>query len=97
MTAPRETDYVLGTHADEVARLGLQHRVWRSVVTECWERVGLTNGWRVIDVGAGPGYATADLAEIVGPGFAVFVEMLNLTLRKRAKSVVKLHNPPPAI
>ena len=53
MTARGESDYVLGTHADEVARLGLQHRVWRSVVTECWERVGLTNGWRVIDVGAG--------------------------------------------
>ncbi len=71
MTAPRESDYVLGTHADEVARLGLQHRVWRSVTAECWERVGITHGWRVIDVGAGPGYATADLAEIVGPSGAV--------------------------
>ena len=61
-----ETDYVLGTHDEEVARLGLQHRVWRPVVTECWQRVGITDGWRVIDIGAGPGYATADLAEIVG-------------------------------
>src|SRR3954471_3621912 len=67
MSAARETDYVLGTHDDEVARLGLQHRVWRSVVTDCWMRVGITHGWRVIDVGSGPGYATADLAEIVGP------------------------------
>ena len=66
-----ETDYVLGTHDEEVARLGLQHRVWRSVVTDCWERAGLTRGSRVIDVGAGPGYATADLAEIVGPTGAV--------------------------
>ena len=64
--AADDSDYVLGTHDDEVARLGLQHRVWRSVVTECWHRVGITHGWRVIDVGAGPGYATADLAEIVG-------------------------------
>ena len=24
-----ERDYVLGTHDDEVMRLGLQHRVWR--------------------------------------------------------------------
>ena len=30
-------------------------------------------------------------------GFAVFVELLNLKLRKRAASPVKLHNPPPAI
>jgi ubiquinone/menaquinone biosynthesis C-methylase UbiE len=67
MTDKGDADYVLGTHDDEVARLGLQHRVWRPVVTECWQRVGITHGWRVIDVGAGPGYATADLAEIVGP------------------------------
>jgi ubiquinone/menaquinone biosynthesis C-methylase UbiE len=66
-----ENDYVLGTHDEEVARLGLQHRVWRDVVTECWRRVGITEGWRVIDVGAGPGYAAADLAEIVGPTGAV--------------------------
>ena len=67
----READYVLGTHDEEVARLGLQHRVWRSVVTDCWRRVGITHGWRVLDAGAGPGYATADLAEIVGPAGAV--------------------------
>lgn len=70
-TEKGETDYVLGTHDDEVARLGLQHRVWRSAVTDCWQRVGITHGWRVLDVGAGPGYATADLAEIVGPTGAV--------------------------
>lgn len=70
-TKSGETDYVLGTHADEVERLGLQHRVWRDVVTSCWHRVGITHGWRVLDVGAGPGYATADLAEIVGPTGAV--------------------------
>lgn len=71
MTTKRETDYVLGTHDEEVARLGLQHRVWRDAVTECWHRVGITEGWRVLDIGSGPGYATADLAEIVGPSGAV--------------------------
>jgi ubiquinone/menaquinone biosynthesis C-methylase UbiE len=71
VTTRNESDYVLGTHDEEVARLGLQHRVWRPAVTECWQRVGITHGWRVIDVGAGPGYATADLAEIVGPTGAV--------------------------
>src|ERR1041384_6712851 len=70
-----DADYVLGTQEEELARLGLQHRVWRPVVTECWQRVGITHGWRVLDVGAGPGYATADLAEIVGPtGSVVGVE-----------------------
>jgi SAM-dependent methyltransferase len=61
-----DRDYVLGTHDEELARLGLQHRVWRPVVLDCWQRAGLTMGKRVLDVGAGPGYATVDLAEIVG-------------------------------
>jgi SAM-dependent methyltransferase len=73
MSADR--DYVLGTHDEELARLGLQHRVWRPVVLDCWHRAGITVGSRVLDVGAGPGYATVDLAEIVGPtGEVVAVE-----------------------
>jgi SAM-dependent methyltransferase len=61
------SDYVLGTSAEELDRLGLQHRVWRPTVLDCWRRAGITSGSRVIDVGAGPGYATMDLAELVGP------------------------------
>jgi SAM-dependent methyltransferase len=61
-------DYVLGTEADEIERLGLQHRVWRSRVLEAWARAGIGEGHTVIDVGAGPGWASADLAEIVGAG-----------------------------
>lgn len=64
---PEKSDYVLGTNDEELARLGLQHRVWRPTVLECWRRAGITFGSRVIDVGAGPGYATMDLAELVGP------------------------------
>src|SRR5207248_5571728 len=61
-----DRDYVLGTHDEELARLGLQHRVWRPVVLDCWKKAGITVGSRVLDVGAGPGYAAVDLAEIVG-------------------------------
>ena len=70
-----ERDYVLGTHEEELARLGLQHRVWRSVALNCWQQAGLTVGSHVLDLGAGPGYAGVDLAEIVGPtGRVVAVE-----------------------
>jgi SAM-dependent methyltransferase len=72
MTAKKETDYVLGTNDEEVDRLGLQHRVWRPVVLDCWRRAGITFGSRVIDIGAGPGYATVDLAELVGPAGEIF-------------------------
>ena len=67
MTDKKDSDYILGTHDEEVARLGLQHRVWRTVALDCWSRAGITAGSKVVDVGAGPGYATVDLAEIVGP------------------------------
>ena len=65
-TTPKDSDYVLGTHDDEIARLGIQHRIWRPTVLECWRTAGITIGSRVADVGAGPGYATIDLAEMVG-------------------------------
>lgn len=62
-----EGDYVLGTQADEVERLGLQHNVWRRHVLDGWTTAGIAPGMTVIDVGAGPGFAATDLAEIVGP------------------------------
>ncbi|MEK6375327.1 MAG: methyltransferase domain-containing protein [Acidobacteriota bacterium] len=61
-------DYVLGTHDQELARLGLQHRVWRSRALDAWTRVGFTAGQTLLDVGCGPGYAALDLAEIAGAG-----------------------------
>lgn len=75
MSAHPEQDYVLGTHDEEIARLGLQHRVWRPTVLDCWRRAGITVGSKVLDVGCGPGFATVDLAEVVGPtGDVVAVE-----------------------
>lgn len=62
-----EGDYVLGTRDDEVERLGLQHSVWRPRMLDAWRRAGLDVGQTVLDVGAGPGFATLDLAGIVGP------------------------------
>jgi SAM-dependent methyltransferase len=61
-----DRDYVLGTHDEEIERLGLQHRVWRPKATDAWQRAGFTAGQTLLDVGCGPGYATLDLAEIVG-------------------------------
>ncbi len=62
-----ERDYVLGTHDEEVDRLGLQHRVWRPQMLDAFRRAGIGPGASVVDVGAGPGFASTDLAEIVGP------------------------------
>ena len=78
-------DYILGTHEGEVARLGLQHRVWREAMLAAWRRAGIQTGWRVVDVGAGPGYATLDLAELVGPSG----EVLAVERSERFVSVIE--------
>lgn len=62
-----EKSYVIGTHDAEIERLGVQHRVWRASVLDLWNIAGIAAGQTVIDAGAGSGYATRDLAEIVGP------------------------------
>jgi SAM-dependent methyltransferase len=59
-------DYVLGTEDAEVERLGVQHLVWRPRASDAWRRAGFTAGQHLIDVGCGPGYASVDLAAIVG-------------------------------
>lgn len=85
-----ERDYVLGTHDAEIERLGLQHRVWRARALDAFDRAGIGRGQTVIDVGAGPGFVTQDLAEIVGPVGRVvaversarFLDMLSLRMRR---------------
>ncbi|TWT43680.1 Ubiquinone/menaquinone biosynthesis C-methyltransferase UbiE [Phycisphaerae bacterium RAS1] len=67
-----EREYVLGTHAAELTRLGLQHRLWSGHALALWERCGLAEGHTILDVGCGPGYATLDLAQLVGPRGRVF-------------------------
>jgi SAM-dependent methyltransferase len=64
---PELNEYVLGTHDEEISRLGVQHRVWRPRVLDAWNRAGFSAGQTILDIGCGPGYASIDLAEIAGP------------------------------
>jgi SAM-dependent methyltransferase len=63
-----EIDYVLGTHDEEIERLGVQHRVWQPLMLDAWIRAGIGLGSHFADFGAGPGFATIDAAAMVGPG-----------------------------
>lgn len=60
-------DYVLGTGDDELLRLGFQHQMWSAAASAHWERAHFGPGQTLVDVGSGPGYATLDLARLVGP------------------------------
>ena len=98
MTAER--DYYLGTHDDEIRRLGVQHRVWRPQVLDAFRRAGVTVGSRIIDAGAGPGYASLDLAEIVGSDGRVialerserFIAALGAAAAARSLENIIIHN-----
>lgn len=59
-------EYVLGTGRDELDRLGFQHRLWSDAAHGLWRHAGINIGQRVLDVGCGPGFASFDLAQIVG-------------------------------
>ena len=92
-------DYILGTDEGELARLKLQNRVWRPYVLECWREAGIGTGSHVLDVGAGPGYASADLADLVGDSGRVtalersqkFVTALEQAICRRSIPNITVH------
>ena len=61
-----ENEYVLGTGSAELRRLGFQHQLWSAYAVQAWERAGFAPGDTLLDLGCGPGYATWDLARLVG-------------------------------
>ena len=61
-----KNEYVLGTHKEELERLGFQHQVWAKEAHAAWRMAGFTQSQTILDLGSGPGFATVDLARIVG-------------------------------
>lgn len=59
-------DYILGTNETELDRLKFQHSVWGSVSRDLFSRLKISKGMKCLDVGAGPGFASFDLREIIG-------------------------------
>jgi SAM-dependent methyltransferase len=60
------TSYPLGTNPEELERLRYQHEVWGPVTRAFLDRLDLPRGARVVDLGCGPGFVTAELAARVG-------------------------------
>jgi SAM-dependent methyltransferase len=63
-----QSEYVLGTGESEIARLAVQHSVWRDDALAVWQLARFAPGERILDLGCGPGFAALDLAEVLGEG-----------------------------
>lgn len=59
-------EYILGTDEQELLRLGIQHQIWAEEAARGWDNAGFTAGMTLLDLGAGPGYCSRELAYITG-------------------------------
>jgi ubiquinone/menaquinone biosynthesis C-methylase UbiE len=68
-----QKEYILGINEEELERLRFQHGVWKKVTDDFFDRIGVREGWKCLDVGAGPGFVARDLRERVGASGEVAV------------------------
>jgi ubiquinone/menaquinone biosynthesis C-methylase UbiE len=61
-----DKDYILGANSVELERLRFQHSVWKKVTDKFLDDLGVTEGWKCLDVGSGPGFVSFDLRKRVG-------------------------------
>ena len=86
MTDKEKGAYVLGTDPLELHRLGFQHQVWVSEALQGWKQAQFSYGQTILDLGCGPGFATIELAYLVGPeGRVIAVDKSEQYLQHLAK------------
>ncbi len=67
---------------EEVARLKLQHNVWKEKTDAAIRKAYFSKGDRLLDLGCGPGALSLDLAEITGPeGSVLAIDKSELFIR----------------
>ena len=82
-----DSSYLLGTHAEQLERLRFQNQLWQPTARAAWQRAGLHTGEHVLDLGAGPGFAALDLAEVVGAeGRVLGLELSDAYVRRAEPS-----------
>lgn len=67
MQASNQKEYLLGANEAELERLRFQHWVWKKITNNFFDRIGIEQGWKCLDVGSGPGFTTMDLRDRIGP------------------------------
>jgi SAM-dependent methyltransferase len=90
--------YLLGDSRREAARLRFQARLWDPVAHALFDRLGVRRGWRVLEVGPGPGSLHLELRRRVrGPVDAVersapFVERLEKLVARDGHGAGRIWN-----
>ncbi|MBK8383204.1 MAG: methyltransferase domain-containing protein [Ignavibacteria bacterium] len=59
-------DYILGINQTELERLEFQNNVWKKMTDDFLERIKIEKNWKCLDAGAGPGFVSANLRNLVG-------------------------------
>ena len=77
--------------------LGLRNDVYRRPLTTALDRLGLREGWRCVDVGAGGGDVSVALAEVVGRDGRVYAVDSDPSARDRAAEAAAAHSQVVAI
>lgn len=58
-------EYVLGTDQVELARLKLQHDLWKDHLVRLWKKSDIKPGQSILELGCGPGFTTEELLKFM--------------------------------
>lgn len=89
----KNEEYLLGSSAAEIERLGFQNEVWRDATGDLWREAGISLGGRVVDLGCGPGFCTFDLSRLVGSQGRVFAVDSSPRFASLMEMKIEAHEP----
>jgi SAM-dependent methyltransferase len=82
-------EYILTTSLTEEARLKRQHDLWLEDTRSLWRRARLSREQSILEIGAGPGFTTLDLARFVGASSQITAIELSANFAEKCAERVK--------
>lgn len=84
--------YILGTDAEELHRLGIQHQVWAEEAQHGWRLANFKGGQTLLDLGSGPGFCTKELSYIAGQEGKVIGVDISESYIEHLKQITRLYH-----
>lgn len=92
MAGEEHNTYILGTDAEELYRLGLQHQIWAEETQHGWKLAKFNAGQTILDLGCGPGFCSKELAFLTGPSGKVIGVDKSEYYIAHLKATARLHH-----